>query len=132
VGPSRRRLAVGPIQPADRGTRFTCSHFGKRLEHEIPGFGRPRGGPGGAPCSGPGLPGSQEGAGGQVGLGSSRFPAGFRPAAPVGPGGARRSAARGGKKGASRLESWHGTQCGGHCRALVLLLRLSRQSPRAG
>jgi hypothetical protein len=30
-----------------------------------------------------------------------------------------------------RLKSWHGIQCGGHCRALALLLRRSHQSPSA-
>jgi hypothetical protein len=38
VGPSWRRLAVGPIPPAGRGTRSTRSHLGKRPEHEIPDF----------------------------------------------------------------------------------------------
>jgi hypothetical protein len=44
VGSSWRRLAVGPIPPADWGTRSTRSHLGKRLEHEIPDFSRPRAG----------------------------------------------------------------------------------------
>jgi hypothetical protein len=38
VGPSWRRLAVGPIPPADWGTRSTRSHLGKRPEHESPDF----------------------------------------------------------------------------------------------
>jgi hypothetical protein len=36
VGPSWRHLAVGPIPPADWGTRSTRSpHLGKRPEHEV-------------------------------------------------------------------------------------------------
>jgi hypothetical protein len=45
---------------------------------------------------------SPKGAGGQVGLDSSRFLAGFRSAAPAGAGGARRSAAREGQTAASK------------------------------
>jgi hypothetical protein len=56
VGPSWRHLAVAPTPPADWGTRSTRSHLGKRPEHEIPAFCSRRGGPGGAPRSGPGLP----------------------------------------------------------------------------
>jgi hypothetical protein len=56
VGPSWRRLAVGPIPPADWDTRSTRSHLGKRPEHEIPDFCSPRGGPGGASRSGPRSP----------------------------------------------------------------------------
>jgi hypothetical protein len=67
-------------------------------------------------------------AGCQGGLGSSRFLVGFRSAAPAGPGGARRSAAREGKNYPVR----------GHCRvSCVVTLRCycarrSRQSPCSG
>jgi hypothetical protein len=57
VGLYWHHLGVGPIPPADWGTRSTRSHLGKRPEHEIPDFCSRRGGPGGAPRSGPGLPG---------------------------------------------------------------------------
>ena len=57
VGPFWRRLAVGPIPPAGWGTRSTRSHLGKPPEHEVPDLCSRRGGPGGAPRSGPGLPG---------------------------------------------------------------------------
>jgi hypothetical protein len=90
VGPSWLHLAVGPIPPADWGTRSTRSHLGKRPEHEISDFCPRRGGPGGAPRSGPGLPGpcSPEGAGGQVGLGSIGSWRGSDRKYPAGPGGA--------------------------------------------
>jgi hypothetical protein len=95
LGPSWRRLAVGPTQPADWGTRSTRSHLGKCPEHEILFFAGRGVAPGVRPIQGQVSP---KGAGGQGGLGSSRSLAGFRPAAPAGAGGARRSAACGGQK----------------------------------
>jgi hypothetical protein len=77
VGPSWRRLAVGPIPPADWSTRSTRSHLGNRPEHEIRIFVDRGVGPGVGvlpPVLGQVSP---EGDGGQVGLGSSRFLAGL-------------------------------------------------------
>jgi hypothetical protein len=107
VGPSWRRLAVGPIPPAGWGTRSIRSHLGKRPEHEVPDFCPRRGGPGGALRSGPGL--AEKGWGPRE-LGFESVPGG----APIGryrrgagaPEGAR-SAARGGQKYASK--GWHGS-----------------------
>jgi hypothetical protein len=66
VGPSWRHLTVGPIPPADWGTRSTRSHLGKRPEREILVLVDRGVGPGvrpvkdflhgGAPRSGTGLP----------------------------------------------------------------------------
>jgi hypothetical protein len=97
VGPSWHRLAVVPIPPADWGTRSTRSHTSVSapntrslifVDREV--------GPGVRPVLGQVSP---EGAWGKAGLGSSRFLAGFFPAAQHRRGrGSRRSAARGGKK----------------------------------
>jgi hypothetical protein len=170
VGPSWCQLAVDPIPPADWGTRSTRSHLGKRPEHEILDFCSRRGGPGGAPRSGPGLPERGRGA---SGLGFESVPGGV----PIGStgGGRGRPKERRPRRANSRLKSWHGiqcggpnrsheqrqelctssftgavismdftsgvaigrtnsqgVQCGGHCRALALLLRRSRQSPCSG
>jgi hypothetical protein len=85
-GPSWRHLAVGPIPPADWGTRSTRSHLGKRPEHEIlllvdRGVG----------------PGVRRVLGQLWGLGSSRFLAGFRPAVSAGPRGRAKAAPPRGK-----------------------------------
>jgi hypothetical protein len=125
VGPSWRRLAVGPTPPADWGTRSTRSHLGKCPEHEILIFADRGVGPGVGPVQGQVSP---KGAGGQGGLGSSRFLAGFRSAALAGAAGARRSAARARAK--SRLRSFlvldrtSSTQCG------YFLLFPMREEPR--
>jgi hypothetical protein len=77
---------VGALDPSR-------SHLGKRPEHEVPDLAHGGVGPG-APRSGP------EGAGGQVGLGSSRSLAGFGPAKPKNGGLKRRS------------KGWHGSSVG--------------------
>jgi hypothetical protein len=117
VGPSWRRLAVGPTTPADWGTRSTRSHLGKCPEHEVLIFADRGVGLGVHPVQGQVSP---KRAGGQGGLGSSRFLAGFRSAA-----GAPATAKRRPKR-LARI------QCGDHCRALALLLRRSHQSPCSG
>jgi hypothetical protein len=69
----RRHLVVGPIPPADWGTRSTRSHLGKRPEHESPDFCPRRGvDPGVRPVLGQVSP---ERAGAQ-GFGSESVPGG--------------------------------------------------------
>jgi hypothetical protein len=86
-------------------------------------------GPGARPVLGQVSP---EGAGAQAGLGSSR-PRFLAGGVPIGTSGSRgRPKERRPWKGKIRLKSWHSIQCGGHCRALALLLRRSRQSPCSG
>jgi hypothetical protein len=127
--PSWRRLAVGPIPPAGWDTRSTSSHLGKRPEHEIPDFCSRRGGLGlgGALHSGPGL---AEKGWGPRGLGFESVPGG----APIGStgGGRGRPKEHRPRKAKTRLERLARIQCGGHCRALALLLRRSHQSSCSG
>jgi hypothetical protein len=61
VGPSWRRLAVGPIPPAGWGTRSARSHLGKRPEHEIPDLAHGGVGPGVRPVLGQVSPERAEG-----------------------------------------------------------------------
>jgi hypothetical protein len=87
--PNRKKVHVNKILPppwgllgatwrlapsAGWGTRSTRSHLGKRPEHEIPDFCSRRGGPGGVPRSGPGLP---ETGWGPRGLGFESVPGGI-------------------------------------------------------
>jgi hypothetical protein len=113
--------------PADWDTRSTRSHLGERPEHEIPDFCSRRGGPGGGPRSGPDFP---ERGWGSRGLGFESVPGGV-PTGSTG-GGRGRPKERRLRRAKRRLKRPARIQCGGHCRALALLLRRSRQSPCSG
>jgi hypothetical protein len=132
VGPSWRHLAVGPIPPADWGTRSTRSHLSKRPEHEVTDFCPRRGGAGGAPRSGPDLP---ERGWGPRGLGFEAVPGGVPTGSTSGGRGRPEERHLRGQNVASKAGRIQGAKRG-HCAtavsSLALLLRRSHQSPGSG